>query len=132
VRASLSFYANTPNYAFILDEAGFDGTTARIREKQNAGDFNGMASQISNDTLQPLPPSRRGRAWPMRSSTSTKESPVASFCITRLPIPSAPSDMVRWRDAYRPGNRASARVAGRQPTAQQPYYVGSMSLTSRD
>jgi probable F420-dependent oxidoreductase len=51
VRASLSFYASTPNYAFILDEAGFDGTTARIREKQKAGDFKGMASQISDDHI---------------------------------------------------------------------------------
>ena len=41
VRASMSFYGSTPNYAFIWDEAGFEGTTARIREKQKAGDFNG-------------------------------------------------------------------------------------------
>ena len=34
VRASLSFYGSTPNYAFIWDAAGFEGTTARIREKQ--------------------------------------------------------------------------------------------------
>lgn len=51
MRASLSFYASTPNYAFILDEAGFEGTTARIREKQKAGDFKGMASQISDDHI---------------------------------------------------------------------------------
>ncbi|KQH77028.1 luciferase [Mycobacterium gordonae] len=51
VRASLSFYASTPNYAFILDEAGFDGTTARIREKQKAGDFKGMAAQITDDHI---------------------------------------------------------------------------------
>lgn len=51
VRASLSFYASTPNYAFILDEAGFEGTTARIREKQKAGDFEGMAAQISDDHI---------------------------------------------------------------------------------
>jgi probable F420-dependent oxidoreductase len=51
VRASLSFYSSTPNYAFILDEAGFEGTTARIREKQKAGDFKGMASQISDDHI---------------------------------------------------------------------------------
>ncbi|EUA89520.1 luciferase-like monooxygenase family protein [Mycobacterium ulcerans str. Harvey] len=39
VRASMAFYGSTPNYAFIWDEAGFEGTTARIREKQKAGDF---------------------------------------------------------------------------------------------
>lgn len=51
VRASLSFYGSTPNYAFIWDEAGFEGTTARIREKQKAGDIAGMAAQISDEHL---------------------------------------------------------------------------------
>ena len=46
---SLSFYGSTPNYAFIWDEAGFEGTTARIREKQKAGDFAGMAAEITDD-----------------------------------------------------------------------------------
>ena len=50
-RMSLSFYGSTPNYAFIWDEAGFEGTTARIREKQKAGDFAGMAAEISDDHL---------------------------------------------------------------------------------
>ncbi|MFZ1161199.1 TIGR03617 family F420-dependent LLM class oxidoreductase [Mycobacterium sp.] len=51
VRASMAFYGSTPNYAFIWDEAGFDGTTARIREKQKAGDFAGMAAQVSDDHI---------------------------------------------------------------------------------
>lgn len=51
VRASLSFYGSTPNYAFIWDEAGFEGTTARIREKQKAGDIAGMAAQITDEHL---------------------------------------------------------------------------------
>ncbi|EID16624.1 TIGR03617 family F420-dependent LLM class oxidoreductase [Mycobacterium xenopi] len=51
VRASLAFYGSTPNYAFIWDEAGFEGTTARIREKQKAGDFAGMAAQITDEHL---------------------------------------------------------------------------------
>ena len=50
-RAAISFYASTPNYSFILDEAGFDGTTARLREKQKRGDFPGMASEITDDHL---------------------------------------------------------------------------------
>ncbi len=49
VRASMAFYGSTPNYAFIWDEAGFEGTTARIREKQKAGDVAGMAAQVSDD-----------------------------------------------------------------------------------
>jgi probable F420-dependent oxidoreductase len=51
VRASMSFYGSTPNYAFIWDEAGFDGTTDRIREKQKAGDFAGMAAQITDEHI---------------------------------------------------------------------------------
>ena len=51
VRASMSFYGSTPNYAFIWDEAGFEGTTARIRERQKAGDVTGMAAQISDDHI---------------------------------------------------------------------------------
>lgn len=50
-RASLSFYASTPNYAFIWDEAGFEGTTARVRAKQKAGDLGGMAAEITDDHL---------------------------------------------------------------------------------
>lgn len=51
VRSSISFYASTPNYAFILDEAGFEGTTARLRERQKAGDFTGMAAQITDEHI---------------------------------------------------------------------------------
>lgn len=51
-RAMLSFYASTPNYAFIWDEAGFEGTTSRVREKQKVGDFAGMAAQITDDHLE--------------------------------------------------------------------------------
>lgn len=51
VRASMSFYGSTPNYAFIWDEAGFEGTTARIREKQKAGDIEGMAAQITDEHI---------------------------------------------------------------------------------
>lgn len=51
VRASMSFYGSTPNYSFIFDEAGFEGTTVRIREKQKVGDFTGMAAQISDELI---------------------------------------------------------------------------------
>jgi hypothetical protein len=47
----MSFYGSTPNYAFIWDEAGFEGTTARIREKQKAGDIKGMAAQITDEHI---------------------------------------------------------------------------------
>jgi hypothetical protein len=51
VRASIAFYGSTPNYAFIFDEAGFEGTTARIRERQKAGDFAGMAAQVTDEHI---------------------------------------------------------------------------------
>lgn len=51
VRSSMSFYGSTPNYSFIFDEAGFEGTTARIRERQKAGDYKGMAAQISDEHI---------------------------------------------------------------------------------
>ncbi len=51
LRAMLSFYGSTPNYAFIWDDAGFEGTTARIREHQKAGDVTSMAAQITDDHL---------------------------------------------------------------------------------
>ena len=51
-RMMLSFYGSTPNYSFIWDEAGFEGTTARIREKQKVGDFAGMAAQITDEHLR--------------------------------------------------------------------------------
>jgi hypothetical protein len=51
VRASMSFYGSTPNYAFIWDEAGFEGTTARLRERQKAQDFAGMIACITDEHI---------------------------------------------------------------------------------
>jgi probable F420-dependent oxidoreductase len=50
-RLTLSFYGSTPNYAFIWDEAGFEGTTQRIRAEQKAGDLAAMAAEITDDHL---------------------------------------------------------------------------------
>ena len=50
-RGYMSFFASTPNYAFIWDEAGFEGTTARVRARQKAGDFAAMAEEITDDHL---------------------------------------------------------------------------------
>ncbi|MDQ2650974.1 MAG: TIGR03617 family F420-dependent LLM class oxidoreductase [Actinomycetota bacterium] len=51
-RMQVSFYGSTPNYAFIFDQLGAEGTTARIREKQKAGDIAGMAACIDDDVLE--------------------------------------------------------------------------------
>jgi probable F420-dependent oxidoreductase len=50
-RMQVSFYGSTPNYGFIFDQVGYEGTTPRIREKQKAGDIPGMASCIDDDLL---------------------------------------------------------------------------------
>jgi len=50
-RMQVSFYGSTPNYAFIFEQLGHDGTTERVREKQKAGDIAGMAACIDDDLL---------------------------------------------------------------------------------
>ncbi len=51
-RVQVAFYGSTPNYAFIFDQLGRDGTTARIREHQKVGDIAGMAAQIDDELLE--------------------------------------------------------------------------------
>ena len=51
-RVQVAFYGSTPNYAFIFEQLGRDGTTERIREKQHAGDTAGMAAVIDDELLE--------------------------------------------------------------------------------
>jgi probable F420-dependent oxidoreductase len=51
-RMQVAFYGSTPNYAFIFDQLGHEGTTARIRERQKAGDLAGMAQVVGDDLLE--------------------------------------------------------------------------------
>ncbi len=50
-RMQVAFYGSTPNYSFIFDQIGFEGTTARIRERQKAGDLAGMSAVVTDDIL---------------------------------------------------------------------------------
>jgi probable F420-dependent oxidoreductase len=50
-RNQVAFYGSTPNYSFIFEQIGFEGTTERIRERQRAGDLPGMAAVITDDVL---------------------------------------------------------------------------------
>lgn len=50
-RQQVVFYGSTPNYALQFDLLGFDGTTARLRERQKAGDMAGMLEVISDEML---------------------------------------------------------------------------------
>lgn len=51
-RMQVAFYGSTPNYDFIFDQLGREGTTARIREHQKVGDLGGMAAQIDDELLE--------------------------------------------------------------------------------
>lgn len=51
-RQQVAFYGSTPNYAFQFDLLGFEGTTAKIRQCQKAGDMAGMGDVISDEILQ--------------------------------------------------------------------------------
>lgn len=50
-RMQVAFYGSTPNYAFIFEQLGFEGTTGRIRERQKARDMAGMAAEVSDELL---------------------------------------------------------------------------------
>lgn len=50
-RMQVAFYGSTPNYAFIFEQVGGDDTTARLRERQKAGDLAGMAQVIDDELL---------------------------------------------------------------------------------
>jgi probable F420-dependent oxidoreductase len=50
-RTMVAFYGSTPNYAFVFDQLGRQGTTERIRERQKAGDPAGMAAVVDDDLL---------------------------------------------------------------------------------
>jgi alkanesulfonate monooxygenase SsuD/methylene tetrahydromethanopterin reductase-like flavin-dependent oxidoreductase (luciferase family) len=50
-RAQVAFYGSTPNYALVFEQLGRPETTARIRERQKAGDMAGMAAVVDDDLL---------------------------------------------------------------------------------
>lgn len=50
-RTQVAFYGSTPNYAFVFEQLGHEGVTARIRERQKLGDISGMASVVDDDVL---------------------------------------------------------------------------------
>ena len=50
-RMQVAFYGSTPNYAFIFEQLGFEGTTDRIRSRQKARDMAGMSAEVSDELL---------------------------------------------------------------------------------
>ncbi len=51
-RVQVAFYGSTANYGFVFDQIGFEGTTARIRERQKAGDVAGMSAVVTDEILE--------------------------------------------------------------------------------
>jgi probable F420-dependent oxidoreductase len=104
VRMSVSFYGSTPNYAFIFDEAGFEGTTARIREKQKAGDFKGMAAQITDEHLATF---ATASTW-----DGLADALIARYgdLATRLVIYNATGDLDRFERFGEVARRITARA----------------------
>ena len=88
VQASMSLYGRTPNYAFIWDEAGFEGTTARIREEQKAGDFKGMAAQITDEHIATFATesARARRSRTLRALWHCRTTDIRCLC---LQVPTA-------------------------------------------
>jgi len=106
VRASMSFYGSTPNYAFIWDEAGFDGTTARIREKQKAGDFAGMAAQITDEHIAAF---ATESTWDGLADALTEKYATIATRIVLYNSLSAPGD----QDRIERYGEVARRVSGR-------------------
>lgn len=50
-RRKVAYYASTPNYSFIFDELGFEGTTAKVRKRQQLGDLEGMTHIVTDEVL---------------------------------------------------------------------------------
>ena len=47
----VGFYGSTPNYAFIFDQIGFEGTTERLRAAQKSGDPAAPGRVVSDELL---------------------------------------------------------------------------------
>ena len=50
-RIQVAFYGSTPNYSFIFDQLGYDGTTTALRTHQKGGDIAAMTAVITDDLL---------------------------------------------------------------------------------
>jgi len=50
-RTQVAFYGSTPNYGFMFELLGRPDTTARLRERQKAGDIAGMTALIDDELL---------------------------------------------------------------------------------
>ena len=126
VRASMSFYGSTPNYAFIWDEAGFEGTTTRIRKKQKACDSRVRLCPATSNTAptqsaRPSPPGcRDSRLFPNRIQGVNPSCPSGvsvDTCGRRRSL-SGIRSLPAWAS---PSSQPSSRTGGRpRPSSCSP------------
>ena len=51
-RMQIGFYGSTKNYAFQLDDLGFDGTSAALNDRLKAGDVEGLMAVVTDEMLE--------------------------------------------------------------------------------
>jgi probable F420-dependent oxidoreductase len=101
-RVQLSFYGSTRNYAFQFDDLGFEGTSARIYERQRAGDIAGMAALITDEILEQF---AVVAPWDeMADALLARYDGIASRLVMYLAEPSIqrdPSALAKWGEIAR-------------------------------
>jgi probable F420-dependent oxidoreductase len=121
VRRQISFYGSTPNYAFLFDEIGFEGTTERLRERQKAGDADGMAAVISDDLLDHFVVS--GRWDELAGGIVERHRGVADrvvLYLTGADVFAGPTDVERWGTVAAEVVRKSAAGQGGEGAGHDP------------
>ena len=110
-RTQIAFYGSTPNYAFVFDLLGAEGTTARLRERQKAGDAAGMAAVIDDDLLEHFvvtgTPSEVGRALVGRYGASAARVVLYFAAVAWTQDPEA---LGRWGEIATEVRRAASET----------------------
>lgn len=101
-RTQLAFYGSTPNYAFQLDDLGFEGTTERLGRLLAQGDVAAMASVITDDMLERFALVAR---WDdMADALIARYAGVAARIVTYLAaddLARNPGNLGRWGEIAR-------------------------------
>ncbi|MEZ5298166.1 MAG: TIGR03617 family F420-dependent LLM class oxidoreductase [Ilumatobacteraceae bacterium] len=101
-RMQVAFYGSTPNYSFIFEQLGFEGTTDRIRDRQRARDLAGMAAEVSDELLDHFVVT--GRRSELADQILERYQGLATRVVSYfggLDWPHDPSALQRWADVAR-------------------------------
>ncbi len=102
-RMQVAFYGSTPNYAFVFEQVGHEGTTERIRERQKAGDLAGMAGAVPDELLEHFVV--RGTWDELAGLLRDRYQGVADRVVlyfAGMAWQGEPASLARWGDAIRP------------------------------